>query len=242
VQDSNSASTVSPVVEHLRPVAVLLLVTAIHATTAVAQPASAMPGRLELAAGLLWTGAQGLGSRDANLTTGTGATLRLFSSTSDLLAVAGFQARVGVKVARAIEMEARASYASPQLRTRVSSDTENSAGASIAETVQQYNVGAGVVWYLPSRRSGSRVKPFATAGASYLRQLHEAATLISTGQTYHVGGGAKLLLASRTLRGKGWKGVGVRLDAGAVVRTKGITFDGRRSISPAVGASLFARF
>jgi len=229
-------------VERLRVVAVLLLVTAMHAATAVAQPASAMPGRLELAAGLLWSGAQGLGSRDANLTTGTGATLRVFSSTSDLLAVAGVEARAGAKVGRAIEVEALASYASPQLRTRVSNDTENSTGATITERLQQYNVGAGVVWYLPSRRSGSRVKPFATAGASYLRQLHEAATLAATGQTYHVGGGAKILLASRTRKGKGWKAVGVRLDARAVVRTKGITFDGRRSISPAAGASLFARF
>jgi hypothetical protein len=224
----------------VRVMAVLLLVTGGHVSTAAGQAASAVPGRLELAAGLLWTGAQGLGSRDANLTTGTGSAFRYFSSTSDLLAVAGLEARVGVKVARAIDAEALASYARPQLRTRVSNDLENSAGATLTESVRQYNIGAGVTWYVSSRRSGSSVQPFATAGASYLRQLHEAATLVATGQTYHVGGGAKVLFAARAR--KRLKAIGVRLDARAVVRTKGITFDGRRSISPAVGASLFARF
>jgi hypothetical protein len=218
----------------------MLLATGGWVSTAAAQPVSTILGRLELGAGLLWTGAQPLGSRDANLTTGTGSTLRLFSSTSDLRPVAGFEGRVGVKLTRAMEAEVLASYATPQLRTRVTNDTENSAGAIVTESVHQYTVGAGVIWYALGPRSGGRARPFVAAGASYLRQLHEAATLVATGQTYHVGGGAKLLLASRPR--KGLKAVGVRLDARAVVRTKGITLDGRRSISPAVGASLFARF
>ena len=218
----------------------MLLATGGWVSTAAAQPASAIPGRLELGAGLLWTGAQPLGSRDANLTTGTGSTLRLFSSTSDLRPVAGLEGRVGVKLTRTIEAEVLGSYATPQLRTRVSNDTENSAGATVTESVQQYNVGAGVIWYALAPKSGARALPFVTAGASYLRQLHEMATLVATGQTYYVGGGAKLLLASRPR--KALKVVGIRLDARAVVRTKGITFDGRRSLSPAFGASLFTRF
>jgi hypothetical protein len=220
--------------------AVMLLATGGWVSTAAAQPASAIPGRLELGAGLLWIGAQPLGSRDANLTTGTGSTLRLFSSTSELRGVAGFEARVGVKLTRAIEAEVLASYATRELRTRLSNDTENSAGATVTESVKQYNVGAGVLWYVLKPRSSVRARLFVTAGANYLRQLHEAATLVATGRTYHFGGGAKLLLASRPT--KGLKVVGIRLDARAVVRTKGISFNGRRSISPAVGASLFVRF
>jgi hypothetical protein len=218
----------------------MLLATVGLVPGAAAQPVSAIPGRLELGAGLSWMGAQPLGSRDANLTTGTGSLLRLFSSTSDLHPVAGFEGRVGVKLTRAIEVEALASYATPQLRTRVSNDTENSAGATVTESVQQYNVGAAVIWYAMARKAGARTHPFVTAGAGYLRQLHEAATLIAAGQTYHVGGGAKVVLASRPR--KILKVVGARLDVRAIVRTKGITFDGRRSISPAAGASLFVRF
>jgi hypothetical protein len=218
----------------------MLLVTGGWVSAAAAQPVSAIPGRLELGAGLLWTGAQLLGSRDANLTTGTGSTLRLFSSTSDLRPVAGFEGRVGVKLTRAIEAEVLASYATPQLRTQVSNDTENSAAAIVIESVQQYTIGASVIWYALGPRFGGRARPFVTAGAGSLRQLHEAATLVATGQLYQVGGGAKLVLASRPRQIL--KVVGVRLDVRAIVRTKGIAFDGRRSISSAVGASLFARF
>jgi hypothetical protein len=209
-------------------------------STAAAQQMTAIPGRLELGAGVLWTGAQSLGSRDANLTTGTGSTLRLFTSASDLMAAAAFEARVAVKLTRMLDAEALASYGTPQLRTVVSHDTENSTDAVATETVKQYMVGGGVVWYLAPRRATAHVRPFVTAGASYLRQLHEAATVVTTGQTYYIGGGAKVLFASRPR--KSLKTVGVRLDARAVVRTKGITFDGRRSLLPALGASLFVRF
>ena len=217
------------------------VLTVMHTTTARAQTVSAVPGRLEFDAGIVWTGAQSLGSHDANLTTGTGSTIRLFSSTSDLLAATGIEGRVAVKVTPTIDARASVSYAKPQLRTRVTNDLENSAGATATETVQQYLVGGGIDWYVASRRS-ARIRPFIGGGAAYLRQLHEGATLVATGQSYDVGGGVKLLLASRTRPRQLMRAAGVRLDARVVVRTKGITFDGRRSIVPAAAASLFVRF
>jgi len=218
------------------------VLTALHVTAARAQPAGAVPGRLEFDAGIVWAGAQTLGSHDANLTTGTGSTLRLFSSTSDLLAAVGFEGQVAVKVTRTIDARASMSYARPQLTTRVSNDLENSASATLSETVQQYLVGGGLDWYVGSHRSGARVWPFIGGGAAYLRQLHEGATLVVTGQAYEFGGGVKLLLASRTRPRQLMRAAGVRLDARLVVRTKGITFDGHRSIVPAAAASLFVRF
>jgi len=147
------------------------VLTALHVTAARAQPAGAVPGRLEFDAGIVWAGAQTLGSHDANLTTGTGSTLRLFSSTSDLLAAVGFEGQVAVKVTRTIDARASMSYARPQLTTRVSNDLENSASATLSETVQQYLVGGGLDWYVGSHRSGARVWPFIGGGAAYLRQL-----------------------------------------------------------------------
>ena len=110
--------------------AMAAVLTALHVTAARAQPVGAVPGRLEFDAGIIWAGAQPLGSQDANLTTGTGSTLRLFSSTSDLLAAAGFEGRVAVKVTRTVDARVSMSYAKPQLTTRVSNDLENSAGAT----------------------------------------------------------------------------------------------------------------
>jgi len=218
------------------------LLTALHVTAAHAQPVGAVPGRLEFDAGIIWAGGQPLGSQDANLTTGTGSTLRLFSSTSDLLAAAGFEGRVAVKVTPTVDARVSMSYAKPQLRTRVTNDLENSGGATLSEAVQQYVVGGGIDWYVAARRSGARIRPFIGGGAAYLRQLHEGATLIATGQSYDVGGGVKLLLKSRTRPRQLMRATGMRLDARVVVRTKGITFDGRRSIVPAAAASLFVRF
>lgn len=218
------------------------VLTAIHVTAAHAQPRSAIPGRLEFDAGIIWAGAQPLGSHDANLTTGTGSTLRLFSSTSGLLAAAGFEGRVAVKLTRTVDARVSMSYAKPQLRTLVTNDLENSAGATVSEAIQQYVVGGGIDWYVASRRSGARIRPFIGGGAAYLRQLHEGATLVATGQSYDAGGGVKLLLASRTRPRQLMRAAGVRLDARVIVRTKGITFDGHRSIVPAAAASLFVRF
>jgi hypothetical protein len=218
------------------------VLTALHVTAARAQPVGAVPGRLEFDAGIIWAGAQPLGSQQANLTTGTGPTLSLFNSTSDLLAAAGFEGRVAVKVTRTVDARVSMSYTKTQLRTRVSNDLENSAGATLSEAVQQYLVGGGIDWYVASRQSGARIRPFIGGGAAYLRQLHDGATLVATGQSYDVGGGVKLLLASRTRPRQKMKAAGVRLDARVIVRTKGITFDGRRSIVPAAAASLFVRF
>jgi len=50
----------------------------------------------------------------------------------------------------------------------------------------------------------------------------------------------KYLLASRPTRPL--KGLGARLDVRALVRSKGIAFDGGHYTSTAIGASLFVRF
>ena len=218
------------------------VLTALHVTAARAQPVGAVPGRLEFDAGIVWAGGQRLGSQDANLTTGTGSSLRLFSSTSDLLAAVGFEGRVAVKVTRTVDARVSMSYAKPELRTRLTNDLENSAVATVSESVQQYVVGGGIDWYVASRRSGARIRPFVGGGAAYLRQLHEGATLVATGTSYDAGGGIKLLLASRTRPRQRVRSAGVRLDARLIVRTKGVTFDGRRSIAPAAAASVFVRF
>lgn len=216
-------------------------VVGLRVTEAQAQTAAGPePGRFEFAIGPIWVGRQVLGSSDANLTTGAGGSLRLFSTSTELAAAAGLEVRAGVRVTRALEVEASASYAKPQLRTVVTSDMENSASVTATDTIQQFTVGGGIVWYPAPRRSSSRLVPFVTGGAAYLRQLHASATLAETGQMYQVGGGLKYLLALRPRAHV--KGVGVRVDARAVVRSKGIAFDDRKYFSPAVGTSLFVRF
>lgn len=205
-----------------------------------AQSSRDAPGRVELAIGPLWIGRQALGSSDANETTSTGGHLALFKASTELASASGWEGRVGVKVRRSFEAEASATYATPEIRSQISSDLEATTPVTVTERIQQFTIGGGLVWYPPLGRSPSRLAPFVTAGGGYLRQLHEAATLVQSGQFYQFGGGVKVLFASRP-RSR-LKGFGARADARAIVLSKGVAFDSTRHTSPALGASLFVRF
>jgi hypothetical protein len=218
---------------------VVMGVAALDAPVAYAQPASPDPGRFEVSIGSVWIGRQPLGSNSANETTGAGGTLTLFRTASELANVNGLEGRVGVRMWRGLEAEVEASYGKPQLNISISDDTESATAIATAETIQQIMIGAGVVWALPHRSWSERLVPFVTAGGGYLRQVHDPATLVDTGRFYQIGGGVKVLLVSRSNRFV--NGVGVRVDARAVVRSKGVAFDAASHASPAIAAALFLR-
>jgi hypothetical protein len=224
-----------------RSAALLLAAAAIVAPSAAYAQASDPPAfRVEAAVGVSWIGRQPLGSGSANETTGTGGTSALFSASSELGSAAGVDGRIGVRLGRSLVAEAEASYATPPLRIALSADAEGAAAVTAAETIQQFTVGAGVRWSLPGRRWSPRFAPFVSAGGGYLRQLHDQATLVETGRYYQAGGGATCLLV--TTPHFHTKGIGARVDARAVVRAKGVAFDGGSKTSPAVGVSAFVRF
>jgi len=216
----------------------IVSVGGVRAAAAQSLPATG-PGRIEVSVGALRVGHQALGSTDANETTAGGASLKIFTASSDLASVAGLEGRVAVRLMRSLEAEVEASYGTPQLNVTISNDFESAAPVTAVELVQQFTVGAGIVWYVPRPRT-SRLAPFVTAGGGYLRQMHEKRTLLETGQYYQLGGGVKLLLFSRP---RGFlNAIGARVDARAVVRMKGVAFDDDGHASPAVGASAFVRF
>jgi opacity protein-like surface antigen len=195
-------------------------------------------GRIEISAGVMWAGHSSLGSAAATETAPSGR-FTLFSTSTDLAAAAGVEARVGVKVTPVLELEASSSYVRPRLDTAVSGDVENGAAATASESFRQFAVSGAVLVNVARWRIGRRATPFALAGAGYLRELHEGDTLAVGGQTYFAGGGIKYLLASRPHR---LKGVGVRADVRALVRRKGVAFDTNLHTMPVVAASLFVRF
>jgi len=196
--------------------------------------------RLELGVGVRWIGTEPLGTQAANETTGAGAKSPLFSTTSELGGAAGIDGRVGVRLSHSFVAEIEGTYAKPELRIAVSADTEGAAPVTATETIQQFTIGGNLVWYLPLRQRSPRFAPFAIGGGGYLRQLHDSGTLVDTGSFYHAGGGVSTLLSS----GGHWhtKGVGVRADVRAFIRTNGVAFDGGSKTSLAAGASVFVRF
>ena len=180
------------------------------------------------------------GTHEATLTAADGSRFRLFSTSSELASASGVELRLGARVARVLDVEIVASYAVPRLITSVTADAEIGAATSASESIGQITIDGAAVIYLP-RRLGPRVVPFVTAGGGYIQQLYEQQTLTQRGRTFHVGGGVKLPLASRAAQNR-VKQIGVRVDAGAVVRTAGASLDDRAHVAPAVAASLFVRF
>jgi hypothetical protein len=210
-----------------------------RSSAAFAQSADPPPSRVEIGIGGLWIGRQPLGQRNLTETAAAGTAQTVFSLSSELAGGAGFAGRAGVRVTRSFVVEAEGSYIKPQLRIALSGDTEGAAPVTAIETIQQFTIGGGVLWYVPVSRT-PHVAPFVTAGGGYLRQLHEQATLADAGRFYQVGGGISVLLV--TGRHLQTKGIGARLDARAVIRSKGVAFDGGSKTSPAAGLSAFVRF
>lgn len=199
-----------------------------------------LPGRFEVSAGPVWGGAAAFGTSDASLTGPAGDRYRLFSTSSQLTRATGAGIRFGGRVTRLAEAELVASYATPHLSTSIGSDAENAASIIASERVTQFSVGGAGVVHLPFLRLGRRILPFATAGAGYLRELHEGATLVQTGRTYHVGAGLKMPLSGIT-SGRWTERMGVRAEVSAMVRSGGIALDGRAHTAPVVSAFFFAR-
>jgi hypothetical protein len=211
----------------------------LQVTPAFAQP-SASPYRLEAGIGVIGIGREPIGTRTATETTGAGGTSPLFNTSSELAGAAGIDGRIGVRLSRSLVAEAEGSYLKPQLRIAISADAEAAAAVTASETIQQFTIGGNVRWMLPGRRWSPRLAPFALGGGGYMRQLHDQATLLETGRFYQFGAGVETLVVPA--RRFHTRGVGARADVRAVIRAKGMAFDGGSKTSPAAGVSVFVRF
>jgi len=207
---------------------------------AAAQGTERMP-RFEVGGGVLWAFSTSFGSKDANFTTPAGGPYALFSTSSELASVDGAEVTAGVRMSRRIEAEVALSYSTPELRTSIANDAEGANSLTASESIRQFTIGGAAVIDLKPLKPGSNVVPFVRAGASYLRQLHESQTLVETGQEYDVGGGVRFPLKAAGLSRAPTR-VGVRLEGRATIRAGGIALDGGTHTSPAVAASIFARF
>jgi len=213
---------------------------ALAASPAAAQSRdAAQPGRFEVAFGATWSGRTPFGGSDATETAGTGGPYVLFTTSSELAAAAGAEARVGVRLTRLLQAEATGSYSTPELQTKVSADVEQAAPVTATDRLQQFTVGGALVLNLPWRL-GARGVPFVTGGAAYLRQLHEGQAVIESGQAYYAGGGVKYWFLSRA--GRRLKAVGLRADVRALARTKAVALDRRTHTVPSVAVSLAVAF
>jgi hypothetical protein len=218
-------------------IALLAVVLLVSCSREAAAQSVLESGWLEVSAGAAWVGSQAFDSASATETTPSGSSFSLFNTSSELGGAAGFDARVGVRIAGTLVVEADATFARPELRVTIANDVENAPSTTAVERLQQYMIGGGATWYVPRR---NRIVPFVAGGGGYLRQLHDRALLVETGTYYQVGGGVLYLLTSQP--GNRLKATGIRADVRAVILNDGVALDDGRHTAPAVAGSFFVRF
>jgi hypothetical protein len=205
-------------------------------------PETVRIGRVEVDAGGGWIAGAGAGSSDANLRAATVAPtpFRLFSVESRFAGAPTFHVRAGYAFTSRFGVEGGLTISRPELRASISNDAEAAAPITVAERIDQYGVDASVVVMIRELAIGGRTIPFASAGAGYLRQLHEGQTVVEQGHLFHVGGGVKHWLLARDRRFI--NGAGLRADAHLYFMSDGITFDDRPKPHGAISGSFFLAF
>jgi hypothetical protein len=166
-------------------------------------------GRLQVSVGAGWLGGASFGEQPADLRSISGNPYRLFESETNLRGSGLFEARGGFALTTRFVIEGRAAISKPELQTVISSDAEASGTFTAVEGLDQYIFDGGVLVYLDELEAFG-LRPFASGGFGYVRQLHEEQQLVETGHLFYVGGGVTRPLFSRA---QGFiRSVGVRGD------------------------------
>jgi hypothetical protein len=177
----------------------VMVVGALFAGTSTvrAQTVSEPVHRVQAGIGVGWLGGAALGDQPAELRTASGNPLQLFNSESELGSVPAFEVRATFGLSRRFAIDGRVGLSSPELRTDVSNDVEATGSAvMLTEQLDRYVFEGGVVIRLYELATMGLL-PFASAGAGYVRQLHEEQTLVEEGHLFYVGGGFTRVLVSR---------------------------------------------
>jgi hypothetical protein len=166
-------------------------------TPTAAQTASEPVRRFQVAVGAGWLGGSAFGEQSADLRAGgSGAAYRLFESDTDLGAAGSFETRLGMALTSRYGIEGRIAISRPELRTLVSSDAEIAGSFTLVERIDQYAFDGGIVIHLDGLATMG-LRPFASGGAGYVRQLHEGRAFVEEGALYYAGGGVTRALFSR---------------------------------------------
>jgi hypothetical protein len=221
-----------------RGLACLVLLIAASGTPAAAQTAETGWRRVTVRAGASWIGAATYGTTDANLTTPTGGTQVLFSSTNRIGWTTAFEGGLTVRVTRRFSAEATGTFGHGDLRASISGDFEGAPAAVATDRLALFTVEGGGLWHF--RRRG-RFQPFARAGAGWMRQLSSDGVLAADGSIVSAGGGIKYWWRERS---KGaLKRLGLRSDLRAVARSGGLAFGPKtRVFAPAAALSVIIGF
>ncbi len=216
-------------------------------TTAVPPRAGGEPGRahsLEIVFGGELLTAQTLGTSQATFVPNSqgGSPFTYFAVDGKRNLSPAFRGRIGYNLSPTFTVEGGIVVARGNIAGTIAQDSEGAtAAAPVTDRLTQYFVDLSILAHLRHMAfaSGAGV-PFLEAGGGYLRQVHQDAFAINTGQIYHFGGGVTYMF-SRRATGR-IAGLGLRVDGRVYVPRRGYTFGGSQHLFGAVGGSLVVAF
>jgi len=216
--------------------ATLLLVTlALYPATLAAQA----PGRVEIAAGVRFTGAEGFPATPSAQSKLGGSTRDVFITETEIAAFPAADVRLGFSLTSALQIEGAAAIGATDISTNVTHDVEGVSNTSSTVPMTHYGFEGSLVARL--RRFGSaRLTPLITGGAGYFRQVQDGGVLVVTGRSYHVGGGGDYRWRS-TPQAR-IRASGLRVDVRLLVQQDGLADEGDARMVPAFGAWFYMRF
>jgi hypothetical protein len=189
---------------------------------ATAGPARAQspPPRVELTGAILITGGVNFGTQKATLTGNDPGNpdFTLFSTTTTLGTGVGPEARLGIRLTRALSVEGAFSWARQTLETRITGDAENAPDTTATQPLSTMSIGGDAVVRLTSAGfAGGKAVPFLLAGGGYFRQTDDHQMELASGGYFEAGGGAKYVVSQRA---KGFpRLLAIRGDGRLVVRS-----------------------
>jgi len=202
-----------------------------------AQSAGGSGGRVEVGGGFRYTGSIELARVNATERSFGHTRRTVFISDTSIDSSASGLVWVAVRLTPTFDAEGAITVGAPGLATAISNDVEGAAGTTAREDLRQYSFEGGVAVH-PAEWRRLSWSPYMTAGAGYLRQLHEGHVLVDTGSLFYAGAGLKYTMRS------GARGLkpGVRADLRAAFMKDGVAFDSALHGAPEFSLSAFVRF
>lgn len=213
----------------------------LHLTTAAAGAQtgtrSTSTARWEGGIAAAWLGPVPLGSSSATLTTPGGNRLTVFNASSRFAPGLGVDVQIGRPLARRLAFEVSTSWARVDLETAITDDVEDVADVRLINRASRVSAEGAVLFTLAGH---DRRVLYALAGGGWMREMPSGVMIGTDGAVGKVGAGMKYWWRRPgQMRPGGARAVGLRVEARAVSRSRGVSVGASRvRVAPGVLAGI----
>lgn len=209
-----------------------VLVTGVTPAFAQSTTAPTPPARWLLDVGARVVGRSAAGSLTETYTAPDGSAVPIFSVDRTEGSALGVNGHLQFKVTTRVALEATAAWTRPQLRTRVTGDSEADS-VTATQSIHRVVVGGGVVG---DAKTFGKWHTFVRGNVGWLRELSDDQSLYQDGWVAELGGGARYQWKEKQGH---FRPYGIRADVWLEVRHGGLPFSEKARLwAPAFSAAM----